>query len=80
MIKSKIILLVFILLMTGCASSTSLKKQAENNVKAAEYYKSIGQPQVAEEEYKEANKNRDSASQLSSILVDLFNLFTGKGK
>ena len=78
--KSKYFVVVFLVVTTGCASSTSLEKRANNHAKAGNYYESIGQPNVAREEYNEAKKNREHANDAFPLLVELFNLFNKKEK
>ena len=66
------ILLIFLIALNGCASSSSLKKSADNNVKAEKYYESIGQPEVAEQHRKMAQENRKDSRKFSTLLFDIF--------
>lgn len=74
--KYSAICIVVITSTFGCASSTSLERQAANNAKAGEYYRSIGQHQTANEEFEQARKNRKDAKKGTSILTDLIDLLT----
>jgi len=75
----KIIILISILLIiSGCASRSDLKKRANVHAKAGSYYQSIGQNGAATEEYKSAAKNQKDAHKPIQILVDLFNFFINK--
>jgi hypothetical protein len=69
----RIIYFVLIGVITGCASSTSLKKSADNHEKASEYYKSIGQNPTADEERALAKEDNDESLGIIAILVDIFN-------
>ena len=71
-------LIIFCITITGCASSSDLEKSANMHAKAGDYYESIGQPHAADEENKLASKKRKDANKVDSILVELFNLLTGK--
>ena len=73
MSKSNLYLFVLTLLFSGCASNSELNKRADNHDKAGDYYESIGQPQVAEEERRIAQGNRDDSLKLDAILVEIFN-------
>ena len=66
--------------LTGCASSSSLERSANNHAKARDYYESIGQPGAALEEDNEARKDLDSATDLLPMIVEVFNLFSEKDK
>jgi len=72
MSKSNLFLLVLISLFSGCASNSELNKSADNHDKAGDYYESIGQPQVAEQERRMAQENRDESLEVDSILVEIF--------
>jgi len=76
----RILVLSVICTITGCVSSSDFEKQAEYHDKAADYYKSIGQPGAAREEYESAKKNRDDANDPSSILADLFDILIEEKK
>jgi lipoprotein NlpI len=78
--RSRVIVLAIFVVITGCASSSSLEKRADIHSKAGSYYKSIGQPTVAREEFKSAKENRDKANNIFSILVDIFNRYNKKGQ
>ncbi len=78
--KYKVLTLVFIFIVSGCASSSDLEKAAQNHAKAGDYYESIGQPNAAREERGEASKNRSEANGLFPFLVDVFDVFYKKGK
>jgi lipoprotein NlpI len=73
--KLKVIALAISVIITGCASSSSLEKRANMHYKTGSYYESIGQPTVAREEYKAAREYRYAASDIFSIIIDLFNHF-----
>jgi hypothetical protein len=77
--KFKVVLLAIFVIITGCASSSSLEKRAYMHSKTGSYYESIGQPTVAREEYKAARENRDASGEILSIIVDLFNHFNENG-
>lgn len=66
--------------VSGCASSSSLERSANNHAKARDYYESIGQPDAAREENNEANKDWDNANDLLPVLVEVFNLFSEKDR
>jgi len=74
----KCTVIILLLVITGCASSRDIEKSASNHSKAGDYYKSIGQPDAAKEEYNEAKNDRDHADGIFPLLVDLFDLFSGK--
>jgi len=76
----RVFVLSLLFTITGCASSSDLEKQAKHHDKAGDYYESIGQSAVAREERDSANKNRDDAGEIFTFFVDLFYLFTDKGK
>lgn len=69
----KISSIILLFAITGCVSSKSLEKSAENHKKASEYYKSIGQHTAANEESAIAKKNKDDSLGIIAILVDIFN-------
>jgi hypothetical protein len=69
----KIICIILLAAITGCASSASLKKSAGNHAKASEYYKSIGQNSAANEERALAKEDSDNSFGIIAILVDIFN-------
>lgn len=77
--KINVVVLALLVISSGCASSSSLEKRADMHSKAGSYYESIGQPTVAKEEYETARENRDAASDIFSIIVDLFNHFNKNG-
>ena len=63
---------------SGCASTSEIENQASRHDKASEYYDSIGQPDVAKQESREAQNKRDSANDAIPLLFELFNLFSKK--
>jgi hypothetical protein len=69
----KTTILVLMMVVTGCASSSDLEKRASNHDKAGRYYESIGQPNAAREEYRTAKEDRDDSVNIIAILVDIFN-------
>ncbi|NQZ24652.1 MAG: hypothetical protein HRT53_21745 [Colwellia sp.] len=69
----KIIYIILLTAITGCASSTSLQESADNHEKASEYYKSVGQDSAANEEKALAKEDNDDSFGIIAILVDLFN-------
>jgi lipoprotein NlpI len=77
--KLKVVALAILVIITGCASSSSLEKRADMHSKTGSYYESIGQPTVAREEYKAAKEERDAATDIFSLIVDLFNHFNKNG-
>ena len=78
MLNVKFIFILLLSTLTGCASSSDLERSANRHAKAGDYYESIGQPNTAREEYKQAKKDRDYATELLPILVDLFDFFNDK--
>lgn len=70
--KSNLFLLVLIFLLSGCASNSELNKRADNHDKAGDYYESIGQPQVAEQERRMAQEDRNDSLKVDAILVEIF--------
>jgi hypothetical protein len=67
-----------LVVITGCASSSDIEKSADNHAKAGSYYQSIGQPNAAMEENRQARKERDDATGFITLFVDLINLFNKK--
>jgi len=78
MSKSNVCILVLIFLFTGCVSNSELNKRADNHDKAGDYYESIGQPQVAEQERRMAQKNREDSLEIDAVLVEIFKPKKGK--
>jgi len=65
---------VIVLLFTvSCSSTADIKKRADNHYKAAAYLDSIGQSDIAKEEYREARKEQKLSKQIIPLLIDLFN-------
>ena len=69
----QIIVLILLATITGCASSKSFQKSADNHTKASEYYKSIGQDSAANEERALAEEDNDNSLGILAILLDIFN-------
>ena len=70
--KSHVFFSALILLFTGCVSNSELNKRADNHDKAGDYYESIGQPEVAEQERRMAQENREASLEVEAILVEIF--------
>lgn len=64
--------------ISGCATSSDFEKRANYHNKAGDYYDSIGQPDAAKREYREAAKNFDAANDAYPIIAELFQLFNEK--
>ncbi len=71
MFYKMIVFIVVISSVSGCASSADLNKSAMNNERAADYYESIGQPGIADEERQLARDNYNDASSAEMIIVEL---------
>ncbi len=69
--QTKTLVIIMTLIITGCASSSTLEKRASIHAKAGEYYESIGQPNVAREEENLARKKRNRANDALPLLVEL---------
>lgn len=76
--RIKVFIVIFLLLLTGCASSSDMERRANNHAKAGNYYQSIGQPGVAQGEYSRSKKAREDAEGLFPFLVELVNLLQRK--
>lgn len=78
MSKSNVFSLTLIFLITSCSLSSELNLRADNNDKAEVYYESIGQPQVAEQISKNAQKKNKKASLVDAVLYGTASLIKGK--
>jgi hypothetical protein len=70
--KTLISVLILLIFMAGCTSSSHLEQRAENHAKAGDYYESIGQPEAAKEAYQAVKKDKNDAWGIIPILVDLY--------
>lgn len=69
--KNNLIFFIFILLLNGCSSSVELKKKADNNTKAGDYYESIGQTDTAKQAREMARKNRKDSNSIETMIFDI---------
>lgn len=69
--KKNLIFFIFILLLNGCSSSAELKKKADINTKAGDYYESIGQTDTAKQEREIARKNRKNSNSIENMIFDI---------
>lgn len=68
----KFIIIILVLLLSGCISSSEYRKRANNNIKASNYYESIGQSIASNEEQKMALSNQKKARSIETFITDLF--------
>ncbi|WP_448549084.1 hypothetical protein [Thalassotalea fusca] len=67
--------IAMLLLTTSCASTVDIKNRVDNHYKAAAYLESIGQKDIAQEEYRQAQKELELGNQLIPLLIDIFDHF-----
>ena len=64
--------------ISGCASSSDLARQAAMHQKSSAYYQSIGQPEAAKSEAQLAKQDKERIFHVDTLFIDLLEAILGK--
>ena len=67
--------LLFVILLSGCSSSSDHMRKANQHAQAGDYHQSTGQSHAAQKEYKASDKHKKKAADPESIIFEILEIF-----